>query len=384
MKNTKTKNKNILFWSPLLGHVGTLNAVIGMANALNNYKEYNIYLINLFGEFNIYKKKYPKFIYLDIFEFGKFFPTTGFFSKLFIHSFSIFSLPFIFYKVLKYRPYIIISSLVGYLPCIIKIFFNKIILVNTIQGLPRFTFLRKVLWKLFYNKSDYLFTMTKKTKLDISKYIGISGNKIHQVCNPIINKQIRVLALETLDRREEFLFKKKYTFCTVGRLTNQKNYFELLKGINKYYLNFNKNFNLLIIGSGELQDELKKYINYLNLNNNVHLLGFKKNPYKYIYRSNFYISTSKWEEPGHTLLEAGYLNIPIISSNCPNGPREILINNKNSFKYELGNLSDFLRKLNYALRCNNSKVNKIKSYMKKYVYNYTEFNFIRKFQKIIK
>ena len=41
MTNINTKNKNILFWSPLLGHVGTLNAVIGMANALNSYKKYN-------------------------------------------------------------------------------------------------------------------------------------------------------------------------------------------------------------------------------------------------------------------------------------------------------------------------------------------------------
>ena len=384
MKNIKTKNKNILFWSPLLGHVGTLNAVIGMANALNSYKKYNIYLINLFGEFNIYKDKYKKFIYLDIFKFGKFFPSTGFFSKLVIHFFSILSLPLIFYKVFKYKPCILISSLVGYLPCIIKIFFNKIILINTIQGLPKFTFFRKIIWKIFYNKSDYLFTKTQKTKLDISKFIGICENKIHQVCNPIINQKIKVLALESLDKGEEIFFKKKYTFCTVGRLTNQKNYIELLNGINKYFLNFNKNFNLLIIGSGELNVKLKKYINYLNLNNNVYLLGFKKNPYKYIYRSDFYISTSKWEEPGHTLLEAGYLNIPIISSNCPNGPREILINNKNSFKYELGNLNDFLRKLNYALRCNNSKISKIKLNMKKYVYNYTEFNFVRKFQKIIK
>ena len=75
------------------------------------------------------------------------------------------------------------------------------------------------------------------------------------------------------------------------------------------------------------------------------MLGFKKNPYNYLSRSKLYISTSLWEEPGHTLLEAGYLNIPILSSNCPNGPDEIIQNKFNGLKYTLGNKTDFINKL---------------------------------------
>ena len=54
------------------------------------------------------------------------------------------------------------------------------------------------------------------------------------------------------------------------------------------------------------------------------LLGFKKNVFKYIKLSNLVLSTSLWEDPGFFLIESGILNKPIISSDCPNGPVELL------------------------------------------------------------
>tara|TARA_B100000780_G_C21063121_1_gene427414 strand:- start:117 stop:260 length:144 start_codon:yes stop_codon:yes gene_type:complete len=44
-------------------------------------------------------------------------------------------------------------------------------------------------------------------------------------------------------------------------------------------------------------------------------------------------------------MEAGYLNVPILTSNCPNGPDEIIKNNFDDLKYELGNEIDFLKNM---------------------------------------
>ena len=112
------------------------------------------------------------------------------------------------------------------------------------------------------------------------------------------------------------------------------------------------------------------------------MLGFKKNPYPYLRKSDFFISTSLWEEPGHAILEAGYLNKLIISSNCPNGPREILINNFNALKYESGDIQELSNILKLII--DNKIENEIylKTNMKKLVKTYSKFMFAKKIQSI--
>ena len=93
---------------------------------------------------------------------------------------------------------------------------------------------------------------------------------------------------------------------------------------------------MIVLGDGEKKGELIEYIKR-NKINNFYLLGYQNNPFKFLSKSKLYICSSLWEDPGHTLIEAGYLNIPILTSNCPNGPNEIIQNDYNGMKYELGN-----------------------------------------------
>ena len=152
----------------MLSHVGTINAVIGMATAMNKFNLHQIYLINLFDEFNDFKNN-ENFKVIDIFKFGKLLPHTGIFSKICIYFFLILSIPFLIHKIIIFKPNIIISNLVGYIPCILKLFFKDLIVINSIQGLPKFSYLRIILWKIFYIKSDLILTMTNLTKNRIIK-----------------------------------------------------------------------------------------------------------------------------------------------------------------------------------------------------------------------
>jgi glycosyltransferase involved in cell wall biosynthesis len=199
--------------------------------------------------------------------------------------------------------------------------------------------------------------------------------------NPVIFRNIKNLALESIDLNEQFIFKKK-VYCAVGRLTSQKNFFELLEGFKRYSQEAEDDFNLIILGEGELKNTLAHYIKKNNLDN-FYLLGFKSNPYKYLQKSDLYISTSLWEEPGHTLIEAGYLNVPILTSNCPNGPDEIIIDGYNGLKYQLGNICDLVNKIKTfnALEVNSKKNMTIN--FKKVIANYTQFRFCKKLFKII-
>ena len=75
---------------------------------------------------------------------------------------------------------------------------------------------------------------------------------------------------------------------------------------------------------------------------------FKKNVYNYLYNAKAFILSSLWEDPGFVLVEASYLNIPIISSNCKNGPEEILQHGKNGILFESNNQTSFIKNFNFA------------------------------------
>ena len=379
MSRTNNKSLKIFLWSPMLSDVGTNGAMIGMAQSLKNYSNAKIYLINVLGEFTKYKSE--KFYFLDFLKINNMIPKTGKISKYLILFFSLLSIPFLIRQVLKHKPDIIITGLVGFIPCILNFFFKDLIVINSIQGYPKFNFIRKFIWKMFYKKSDYLITMTKQTKKDLEKIVGIDSQKIFTIENPILNRNIKMMSLETIDNEDKFIFNKK-VFCAIGRLTHQKNFIQLLSYLKRYSDQTNCDFNLIILGEGEKRKELENYIKE-NKIKNFYLLGFKDNPYKYLAKSNVYICSSLWEEPGHTLMEAGYLNVPILTSNCPNGPDEIIKNNLNGLKYELGNEFDFLVKMKKINNLNEIEKNKLLINMKKTILNYTKFRFAKNFAKII-
>ena len=115
--------KKIFFWSPMLGNVGTIKATTNSAEAITSYSEHEVFLLNVFGEFNFYKNNQNKIKIIDIFNFLDFLPSTGIISKISIYLFTILSVPLIIYNVTKHKPNIIISNLVGYLPLTLKFFF---------------------------------------------------------------------------------------------------------------------------------------------------------------------------------------------------------------------------------------------------------------------
>lgn len=372
--------KKIFFWSPLLSNVGTVNAIIGMADSLSKYSNNKVYVLDILGEFKNFRN-HNRLHFLSFVRINGIVPSTGKFSKFLIIFFSILAIPFLVRKIIIHKPDYIITGLVGFIPILLKLFFRRLIVINSIQGYPRFNVFRKLIWKFFYKRSDYLLTMTNKTKKMIEDRIGIENKKILVVENPVISKDIKRLSLESIDADEQFIFKKK-VYCAIGRLTVQKNFFELLEGFKKYSKEVDSDFNLVILGDGELKKDLITYIQKNNLNN-FYLLGFKSNPYKYLCRSDLYISTSLWEEPGHTLIESGYLNVPVLTSNCPNGPDEIIINGYNGLKYELGNIIDFLNKLKIFNNLDEQSKKAMAINFKKIIKNYTQFRFFRNISRVL-
>ena len=109
----------------------------------------------------------------------------------------------------------------------------------------------------------------------------------------------------------------------MGRLTKQKGQWHLIRAFKKVKEKIT-NMKLIILGTGELEDYLKKLVVGLNLEKDVYFLGFQKNPFKFISKSKIHVFPSLYEGFPNALVEAMACEIPVISSDCKSGPREIL------------------------------------------------------------
>jgi len=117
--------------------------------------------------------------------------------------------------------------------------------------------------------------------------------------------------------------------------------------INSYLIvkNHLPNSKLIIIGDGPLRNELEQLIEKLALKDEVLLMGLRKNPYKYMAKSDIFVLSSKYEGFPIVLLEALACGLPIISTDCETGPREILDNGHYGLLVDKNNFDDLTNKM---------------------------------------
>ena len=368
----------VFYWCPYLSHVATIKNVINSAISLTKYnKKYQISLLETIGEWQFAKNdlltnniQIEKLTKLNIHS-----HITGYLKSRFylLCLFLINFYPLV--KLLKKeKPNFIIIHLLTSLPLLVLFFYKfetKFIL--RISGLPKLNFLRKFLWKII-SKKIYLVTCpSNETLMDIEKMNIFEKKKLILLEDPIINIseiQNKKKNIDIKNNDEEF-------YLNIGRLTTQKNQKLLIKFFKDQIIE-DKNLLLYIVGDGEKKDELKKMISKYQLEKNIFLLGYKNNIYNYLMKSKALISSSLWEDPGAVMIEAAFCNIPIISSDCKNGPKEFLMNSQAGYLYESNNINSlktqFIKFKNDNKKIVNSKILLAKINSK----NYTLFNHFKK------
>ncbi|WP_168405309.1 glycosyltransferase [Acinetobacter indicus] len=106
----------------------------------------------------------------------------------------------------------------------------------------------------------------------------------------------------------------------VGKFKQQKRHDILIKA----YAQANIDEKLVLVGTGELMEQSKQLAKELGIEHKVIFAGFKKNPYPYMKHAKLMVLSSDFEGLGLVILEAIALNTPVISTDCPSGPNEIL------------------------------------------------------------
>jgi glycosyltransferase involved in cell wall biosynthesis len=106
-----------------------------------------------------------------------------------------------------------------------------------------------------------------------------------------------------------------------GRLTEQKDFPCLLRALT---LVRQHDVRAVILGDGEDREALQALVSELGLDDSVELTGHVNNPYPFMAAATVFVLSSRWEGLPTVLLEALALGVPIVSTDCPSGPREIL------------------------------------------------------------
>ena len=377
------------YWCPYISEVATVRSVINSTKSLKKYSNEKIkpYIINVVGEWNN-KKEYLEnfginFVELKNKNLINKLPKLGFIKSRFTYLIILlFSIRKLHNLLRKEKPDFLIVHLISVIPLILLIFFNyNTKFVLRISGYPKLNFFRKYLWKLASKKLKYITCPTILTINLLKDKKIFDFNKLKYLPDPIleikeVNKQKKML--ENIDNH----FSKKNTLLSIGRLTEQKNFNFLLEGFKKISEIY-KDLNLVILGEGEQRRDLEKKINLLNLKGKVFLPGYKKNVFKYLENCKFFVLSSRYEDPGFVLIEAGIMNKIIISSDCPNGPIEIIDKNKNGYLFKNNSIDDFTKTFKEAYEEDNKILFEKKKNLKIKCKEFTIFQHYLKFNKLL-
>jgi len=263
-----------------------------------------------------------------------------------------------------------------YASLITKIFCKNIITRSnsSSEGWSK-NYFKKTLYKSFLKLSDQVIVNSFQFKNELDTKFGINSYVIY---NPLNKNEIIKKSKEKI--KLDFFKGSFVKIITVGRLVDQKDHLTMLRAIN---LIKDKNIKLLIIGNGKNKLKLKNYIKDNKLSSKVKIISFKKNPYKYIVLADIFLFSSIYEGLPNVLLEAQCLKKFIISTNCPTGPKEILLNGKFGEIVPMLNYKKLSKKIMSYKKTKKNIIKKIKlgyKNLNRFDYNYN----MDKYSKVIK
>ena len=181
--------------------------------------------------------------------------------------------------------------------------------------------LRRKLIRYSSMNSDLTVCLSKMVAKDMEEVFNIPKQKLCTIYNHVDGELLHSLVADC--EKPTFIQEGKKYITTMGRLNHQKGQWHLLRAFKKVSEKI-PDMNLIIMGEGELLQDLQKLAKELNIADKVIFTGYLKNPHNILRYSEMFVFSSLFEGLGNVLLEALAFNMPIISTDCVAGPREIL------------------------------------------------------------
>lgn len=353
--------RKIFILIPKFNNDSPIKGAIALANGLTNNYHVTVISINSLFSFSGYIDRSINIILLDKLK-------LNFISKIRHIN-----------KIMSDTNYLDKKIVISY--CILPDLIN-ILLKN--NNLFRITSIRANLYKDYYYKFNFLgyclalFHYFIFTKMDIctamheqmKEQINIYNSNVKIIKNFIDEKSI-TRNLECTSSK--LINKKKINLVFVGSLIKRKNLFSLLKVIKKA-IDKNKQLNLHILGDGYLREKLYKFTSNYNLKKNVFIYSHLSNPFQFIYKCDYLVSTSYSEGTSRSVIESLFLGTPVIIKNI-DGNSE-LISKENGYLF---NNENELLKILEELKHNDHTKDQIRLLPSEY----SQKNCCLKFQEIL-
>lgn len=179
--------------------------------------------------------------------------------------------------------------------------------------------------KRFYPGADAIIGVSRGVSQDLEHQLGLLQGSVRTIYNPVIDRQLLTKANAPVDH-PWLQPQQPPVFLAVGRLTAQKDFSNLIRAFAQ--LREQTTARLIILGEGELRTELTALAEHLGVSDDIDLPGFADNPYGYMKRATAFILSSRYEGLPTALIEAMACGCPVVSTDCPSGPQEILAGGK--------------------------------------------------------
>ena len=186
---------------------------------------------------------------------------------------------------------------------------------------PVLRWLREQSMRFGYRSVDTIVAVSRGVADDIAKTTGLPSARIRVICNPVVTPKMLALA-QAPAPHPWFQPDAPPVILAAGRFTEQKDFPTLIRAFER--VRQLQPCRLVILGKGQLQSELESLASDLRVREAVHFPGFVNNPYAYMARAALFVLSSAWEGSPNVLTEALAVGTPVVATDCPSGPREIL------------------------------------------------------------
>lgn len=188
--------------------------------------------------------------------------------------------------------------------------------------------------RALYARADAITAVSDGVRDDLVRELGLARERITVVYNPIVTDEMGAQAQERIEHA--WFGEDVPVVLGVGRLVEEKDFGTLMRAFAMVRAKCPA--RLVILGEGPLRGELEGLARELGIDGDFALPGFDKNPFKYMARCRAFVLSSRFEGLPGVLIQAMACGAPVIATDCPSGPSEIVTPNEDGILVPVGDV----------------------------------------------
>lgn len=201
------------------------------------------------------------------------------------------------------------------------------VIVSVRNNIRRRGWFFRTISRMLYPYAAKVVSNTRSVERMLIEDFGLTNTA--SIYNPLDMDMIEKRKQEPLASEFAWLSSRSPLCISIGRLIHQKGQWHLIRAFT-WVVKAHPHATLIILGEGEYQRKLEDLIKDCDLSEHVFLIGKHANVYQFLQQADMFVFSSLWEGMPNTMLEALAVGLPIVSTDCVSGPREIIAPDANA------------------------------------------------------